>query len=263
MSVAQLLFLVCSLVFVSLAEDADSLRRQPHAGTVTAVTAMGQKFIQVRTKESFKPGGQVECEVCINFMNQAVSALIQIIAQGGIGGGCSAVCGELPESWMAQICFLLCEFEGIEYFNELLQDADPDPIWLCMELDACPSSDNSTGVVKRIAIQPKAAPQGSTFKITFTYQLNSVTGTGQQLIAVVPPPGPEAEPFGWEGTIISQEPGIYTLEASFEAQPTQENPFTPGLYQVYCEVCEGSCGDTHKDTYVILQGMSTFNITNQ
>jgi hypothetical protein len=41
--------------------------------------------------------------------------------------------------------------------------------------------------------------------------LNSATGTGQQLIAVVPPPGPEAEPFGWEGTIISQEAGMYVL----------------------------------------------------
>jgi hypothetical protein len=95
MTVASLLFLVCSFVLVAFAVQDDALRRRPHLGTVSAVSAMGQKFIQVRQKDAFKPGGQIECEVCINFMNQAVNALIQIIGQGGIGGGCSAVCGEL------------------------------------------------------------------------------------------------------------------------------------------------------------------------
>jgi hypothetical protein len=31
-------------------------------------------------------------------MNQAVSLLVQIISQGGIGGGCAAVCGQLRMS---------------------------------------------------------------------------------------------------------------------------------------------------------------------
>jgi hypothetical protein len=40
-----------------------------------------------------------------------------------------------------------------------------------MELDACPSASNSTGVVKRINVSPGSGRQGATFTITFTYQV--------------------------------------------------------------------------------------------
>jgi len=189
--------------------------------------------------------------------------LIQIIANTGIGGGCSVVCGELPESWMQQVCFILCEIEGIEYFSELLQDVDPDPIWICMELDACPSVKNATGVIKKMLVTPTAAPQMSTFSISFTYQITSETGAGQTLIAVVPPSESIGEIFGWENLIVSQEPGMYQVSAEFVAEPSQEPPedFIPGVYEVFCEVCEGTCGDTHSTAYLIASGVTSFNIT--
>lgn len=37
----------------------------------------------------------IGCELCINFWNQVLSNLIQIIGDIGLGGGCSEICGPL------------------------------------------------------------------------------------------------------------------------------------------------------------------------
>ncbi len=55
-----------------------------------------------------------QCSACISFINEALNDLIQIIAQVGIGGGCSKVCGLLPSSTLATICDIVCEIAGIE-----------------------------------------------------------------------------------------------------------------------------------------------------
>jgi hypothetical protein len=57
-------------------------------------------------------------------------------------GGCSDLCSYLPTQLEATVCNLLCDVVGIEAFIDLVTDADPDPIWLCEEVDVCPISDN-------------------------------------------------------------------------------------------------------------------------
>jgi len=199
------------------------------------------------------------CEVCIGFMNQAISNLIDIIAQIGIGGGCAAVCGKLPSPWEQQICMVLCEIVGIEEFNNLVNDLDPDPIWICMEIDVCPYNKYAAGKVTSVKTSPSAGPMGTTFTVTAGYTITNTTGTGQIILAVIPPS--EGEPFGWEGTIIGQAPGQYTISESFTANPSENEPFTPGPYQTLCEVCEGSCGSTHSGEFIIAQGSGLFRIT--
>jgi len=200
------------------------------------------------------------CEVCIGFFNQAIGQLIQIIGNIGIGGGCAAVCGMLPSPWEQQICMVLCEIAGIEEFNKLVNDIDPDPIWLCMEMDVCPSDPYASGKVNFVKTSPTSGPQGTTFTLSAGYTITNVTGTGEVFLLVVP--SGEGEPFGWEETIIAQQPGPYHLAGSFTSIPTESEPFNPGTYQTFCEVCEGTCGGIHSGEFLIAQGTGQFRITN-
>ena len=81
----------------------------------------------VLTGPKVAPLSKFECSACTQFVSEALNELVQIIAQVGIGGGCSEVCGLLPSKTLATICDIVCEIAGIEEFSKLLQEADPDP----------------------------------------------------------------------------------------------------------------------------------------
>ncbi len=51
--------------------------------------------------------------------SDSLQELIEIIANVGIGGGCSKVCGLLPSSTLAGICGIVCEIVGIEEFAKV------------------------------------------------------------------------------------------------------------------------------------------------
>jgi len=200
-----------------------------------------------------------ECETCISFMDNAIEQLIDIIANVGIAGGCGAVCGLLPAQWEATICMLVCEIAGIQEFANLINDADPDPIWICMEIDVCPIQDYAKGSVTSVTVSPSSGPVGATFTINGVYQITNATGTGQVVIEVIPPG--QGFPFGWAGLLLNQGPGSYQVSQSFQAQPQQDEPFTPGTYQVIVAICEGSCGSIHSHSYTIGQRAGQFRIT--
>jgi len=202
----------------------------------------------------------VGCELCIDFWNQVLSNLIQIIGDIGIGGGCSAICGELPQQWEQDVCLLLCQIEGSGYFSELVNDLDPDPIWNCMELYVCPWALGVNGSVTSVNINPINGPVGGSYTITGNYKLFSTTGTGQVLIWVVAPD--DFFEFGWAETIYAQTPGTYPVSETFESQPTEEAPFIDGTYTVFIQVCEGTCGGIHSGEYQIAIGANLFNMTN-
>jgi len=192
-------------------------------------------------------------------MNQAIDQLINILANVGIAGGCSAVCGLLPAQWEQGVCMIICEIEGIQEFANLINDVDPDPIWICMELDVCPSNDKAAGIMKSVTVTPNKGPQGTTFTINAVYQITNTTGVGEVVLEVNPP---DAFPFAFGGLIIAQAPGLYQVNANFQATPQQDEPFNPGNYQVVVGVCEGSCGSIHSHSFTICQGQTTFTITN-
>jgi hypothetical protein len=146
----------------------------------------------------------VQCSACISFVNEALNDLIQIIAQVGIGGGCSEVCGLLPSSTLATICDIVCEIAGIEEFSKLLQEADPDPIYICEKVNACPHSTTAAANITQFSISPSSGPQGTQFTITLVYTVTNTIATGELVVVIVPP---DAESFGSGSTIFTQAPG--------------------------------------------------------
>lgn len=119
MSVSGLLFVTLFVLFASAEARSfgrDSLTVRPVSG------------------KALQPQSDWECSTCVSFMDQgtwqlcyyahslAIDNLINIIAQVGIGGGCSAVCGLLPAQWEATICMLACEVVGIEEFANLVNE---------------------------------------------------------------------------------------------------------------------------------------------
>jgi len=200
-----------------------------------------------------------ECSGCVSFMNQALDQLINIIANVGVLGGCSAVCGYLNQNWEIEICNVVCDVVGIMEFANLVNDADPDPLWICIETDMCPYNDYSKGVMKSITVSPTKAPQGTTFTITVVYQITNITGVGEVVVEVDPSDG--SFPLDMGELIVAQPPGMYKVVGQLQTQPTEDDPFNPGSYGVVAAVCEGSCGGTHSHTFTICQGQSSFHIT--
>jgi len=203
--------------------------------------------------------GVYECTACVSFMNSAINNLIQIIADVGIGGGCSAVCGLLPAAWEQTACTIICEIVGIEEFANLINEEDPDPIFICMYCDLCPIALNAKGQITNVACQPPSGPQGTTFTISTVYKVTSAVGTGQILLVVIPPGNAEA--FGDDQLLVSQGPGTYNYALQFQAQPQQGEPFQPGVYVLLSALCEGTCGSIHSYSYTIAEARTTFRIT--
>jgi len=198
------------------------------------------------------------CPTCVSFMADAVDDLINIIAQEGIGGGCSAVCAFLPIVPLIPVCIVVCEIVGIIAFADLINDIDPDPIWLCMEVDVCPINDNASAEILSVTVTPSSGPQGTTFDITTIYRVNNTIATGEVEFVIVPP---DAMPFGTGALLVEQAPGLYKVDLKFQANPSENEPFNPGTYKAAVAVCEGSCGSIHSHSFVLSEKVSQFVIT--
>jgi len=197
-------------------------------------------------------------------MEQAINEMVQIVANGGILGTCNALCSQLNNSIADTICDLVCAYEGITEFINLLESEDPDPVWFCMIGDACPINDKVSGIVNNVTVSPVTGKQGTTFTLTASYTTKtdtSSTGTLDVLFEVVPPSQNDS-PFGWDTLVVSSAPGTFQVQQTFQATPQEGESFGPGTYQVVFAVCEGTCGCIHSHCYTIAQRMSSFKLTN-
>merc|ERR1711916_203716 len=206
------------------------------------------------------PESEFECKVCLSFMDDALNDLIQIIANVGIGGGCSKVCGLLPSKTLAEVCDIVCEIAGIEEFGKLLQEADPDPIYLCEKVNLCAHSTTAAANITDLTISPTSGTQGTKFSITPAYTVTNEIATGELVVVVVPP---DASSFGDGQTIFTQASGSYGGNLSFEAKPSEQEPFDPGQYQVVAAVCEGTCGSIHEWSATLSEKSTSFEIKQQ
>jgi len=198
------------------------------------------------------------CPACVQFISQAIDQLLNIILNAGVIGSCGTLCNLLPNQIEATICDLLCDYVGIEAFIDLIQDADPDPIWICEEVTVCPITDNAKAQITNLNVSPKSGPQGTTFTINVFYTVTSSIGTGDLELAVIPP---DAEPFGDDVLIVAQQPNQYRASFNFQAQPSEQEPFDAGNYGVQVAICEGSCGSIHSHSYTLSIANASFVIT--
>lgn len=143
-----------------------------------------------------------------------------------------------------------------------------------MEVGICPIADNAAGKIISLSVSPKSGKAGTTFNINVVYAITNATGTGTVEVDILPP---DADPFGDAGLIIDYPAGTYSAQMQVQTQPSEQEPFNAGTYQVIAgmisimkltdfnlviAICEGTCGSTHSHSYIIAQGQTLFTITN-
>ena len=146
------------------------------------------------------------------------------------------ICGKLENKTEQTICGLLCEIVGIDEFIKLIDKEDPDPIAICEEIDVCAHSTTAKASISSLTVSPSSGPQGTTFEISLVYAVQNTIATGQAEVVILPP---NAFPFGGAENLYEQAVGSYGLRLSFQANPSENEPFTPGVYQCVAAVCEG------------------------
>jgi len=204
------------------------------------------------------PAAGLPCKLCVSFMSNAIQELIEIIANVGIVGGCSAVCSLLPTQLEQVACDLLCDVLGIEEFVKLIDAVDPDPIYICKMLKSCPINDNGNVHIDSFTITPAAGRVHSTFTFSCAYSVLNTTGTGELLVEVQPPGAP---PFGDGELLESKKPGKYSFKLTLKAEPSEEEPFIPGTYHALFAVCENECGSKHPHSKIYDEAKAQFQIT--
>jgi hypothetical protein len=205
------------------------------------------------------PNAPTWCSVCVDWMGNAVNQIINIILNVGIPGDCQALCQLYPGGSVDQaLCEMYCDYKGLNYFINLLNNFNPDFIAICENLDVCPRTLTAKATITKLLVTPTAGPQGQTFDINLEYQVTSKLGTGMLIVQVNPPDAP----FLQEAvTIVALPPATYKFGVQVQTQPNQDEPFNPGQYQVIVAICEGTCGGAGPYSYQLAQSQTLFTIT--
>ncbi len=106
---------------------------------------------------------------------------------------------------------------------------------------------------------PPSGPQGTTFEIDVLFTVFNQTGTGELEIAIIPP---QSQPFGDGEIDTGFAPGQYGIKFNLQANPSEDEAFESGLYQVQFAMCDGECGAPLPHTATLFTGSSNFTITN-
>jgi len=180
----------------------------------TTVTPISEKKAAALNALVTKVHAGSWCSSCVSFISQAIDQLLNIILNGGVIGSCAQLCGYLDNSLEEQVCNVLCDIVGIEAFIKLLSAADPDPIYICEELDQlCPINDKASANITSLAVSPASGPAGTTFSISALYTVKNPIGTGQFVLACLPPNG-DGDPFGDANLLVEVPAGTYSVNHS-------------------------------------------------
>jgi len=200
------------------------------------------------------------CPTCVQFMVQTIDILVDILANGEVIGNCQDLCAYLPTQLEFTICELICSYVGIEIFIYVLQDdIGPDPIFYCEELDICPISTTAKGTIDKLTVTPKYGPVGTTFDIYMEFTILSPTGTGQLEVYVIPADN-SGQAMGGIELLVQTPKGHYAADFPLQAEPSENEPFNPGVYNVTVALCEGMCASIHRWSYVMDEKMTFFYI---
>merc|ERR1712093_942989 len=170
------------------------------------------------------------CPICLQLMNEALDQLVNIILN-----------------------------VGITEFVKILQEVDPDAVYICQVLGGiCPIHDNAKVDDVKLIVAPSSGQQGSTFTMHFSFNVVNATGAGEVALGIQPPNG---EGFG-DGQLVPGFPvGPIAISFQLQAKPSEQEPFSPGTYQVEAAVCNGECGATHPHTATLGTASASFVIT--
>jgi hypothetical protein len=109
------------------------------------------------------------CGLCIQFSEQFINQLLNIVLNAGVVGGCSELCSLLPANKIEiGVCDLLCSIVGIEAFIKIIEKADLDPIYYCELLTACPINDYGDATITSLTVTPSNVPKGKLLLLPLT-----------------------------------------------------------------------------------------------
>jgi len=233
--------LVCVLLFVQLALGASPLK-----SVVTPKTSSVKQ-----PKVDF-------CPFCVQFMDNAIDQILEIILNGGVIGSCGALCSQLPDQLEQVACNLICDYVGIEAFIDLVNYEDPDPIYICQVFDMCAEVDGGVVNITKTIITPAKGAQGTEFTLGILYTVIKPIGPGLLTVYVQPP---QDMPLGDAEFQEGQAVGQYSISWKLNSQPSEQESFSPGTYQVQMAVCEGDCSNSHPYSGVYASVVGSFQIT--
>merc|ERR1711879_250198 len=148
------------------------------------------------------------CHICVDFFNEAIQELLDIILNGGVIGTCGELCSKIT-GWESAVCDIACDAVGIDAFVHLIDAADPDPISYCEDCKLCSWNPKANATITNVAVSPSS--------------------------------------------------GAYGTQLKFTATPSEQEPFSPGQYQVQAAICAGTCGSKHEHAKVL--GVKAANFT--
>jgi len=203
----------------------------------------------------------IPCETCIDFFDDTLDDMINIVLNVGVGATCSDLCLQLSEQWEQGVCLLLCVSVGFDTFVDFLQNTDLDPIYLCSALGACPNNTCVNGClnITSVEVQPEAAPVRTTFNVMVNFTVHLQTGTGITLAIVIPPPSVQEDPLGFAVLNEGYTPGDYSVIVPIETD-WQDWDFPAGPYSVLIQSCGSDCDNEHG--VVFDQAFTHLTITN-
>jgi len=218
-----------------------------------------------RAMASGAPGSAVTCNACNDFLDEFENTLLNAVLQVGIAGTCEEVCSFIPNEYGVALCTILCLGVGLDEFVNLLSNADLDPIYICAELDACPT--DTCGPVgctqiTTLAVTPSSGKLRSTFTFSVTVKALKNTGTGVTVV-VVPCPGCMGGALGWEmlneGFTAGQ---TYVINSTLDTSE-MDWQYQTGINNYAAYSCRYDCGDGSSTTqhgYVWSTMNGTFTI---
>ena len=199
------------------------------------------------------------CPTCISFVSQSINNLIQIIANGGIVGGCSALCGLLPNPTLGEVCSLLCDIVGIDMFVKILSKVDLDPFYACELMTVCHTTDNGAANFTSFTSNPNPAYRDSSIDFNAALSVTNATGCGEMVFAIQDPTG---NVIGTGNVFGGLKPNVYNIDfqVKTEPQPQGGEQWPPGDYVAEMAVCQGECGSHHPHSEIYDVTTTKFSI---
>jgi len=232
------------------------------------VVAVFGSVVPVNVKQSYKDDADIMkrlqtpefdmCPTCFELMSDAVNDLLEEILNGGVLGSCDDLCSYLSNSIEQGVCNLVCDYVGIQAFIAAINVTDPDPIYVCQEIDLCPVVNGGAVTTNSASVDPTKGSQGTTFTIYYTFTVTSPTGPGYVVCNIDCPDGGSVGGGEFsEGFAV----GKYSISFQIQATPSEQESFGPGNYAVGIAVCEGDCTTDHPYGGIYAEGTTAFAIT--
>eukprot|EP00118_Oscarella_pearsei_P024642 m.306495 g.306495 ORF g.306495 m.306495 type:complete len:265 (+) comp41298_c0_seq1:34-828(+) len=211
------------------------------------------------------------CPTCINFANEAIENLVNIIANFGVIGTCGKLCGILANDTGSQVigvaCDLFCSYVGIEEFIKIIEEVDLDAFYFCELVKVCPIFDGGDAKLLNITVSPRQGPQGTQFHVVVDYSTEKGTGTGEAIVEISTVDGIPLS----DGEIQEEkQPGTYSMTWNVHAKPDpncdpSQQPceqWLPGNYTAKVALCNGECGSSHPHSQIYFEGSAGFVLTD-